>query len=277
MRCPKCGYISFDHLTTCRNCSKDLTDHSPSAHGTTYQAAAPSFLKFSDQGTLRDDEEDIEMMPDELDEEFDVVDPDLDILIKDEDQEIEFNPQGAMADESSDDGFGITLDDDAEEESEDREIEIDLSQFEDASTEEADEADEAEKDRGDENFIMDLPDELADISDLSPPPVPEDTTPFDEEKENADEELSSDMLDIDLQLDDADTDFSLTSEEKEGETEDFGELSLDDIDLSEADETEKPATPAPGPTPTAKSDEMDMDADLNFDLDLGGLSLPTKK
>lgn len=27
MRCPKCGYNSFDHLDSCKKCSKDLTEH----------------------------------------------------------------------------------------------------------------------------------------------------------------------------------------------------------------------------------------------------------
>lgn len=27
MRCPKCGYNSFDHLDNCKKCSKDLTEH----------------------------------------------------------------------------------------------------------------------------------------------------------------------------------------------------------------------------------------------------------
>lgn len=27
MRCPKCGYNSFDHLETCKKCNKDLAEH----------------------------------------------------------------------------------------------------------------------------------------------------------------------------------------------------------------------------------------------------------
>ena len=47
MRCPKCGYISFDHLATCLNCKKDISEISSTAQGTTYNAAAPMFLKFT--------------------------------------------------------------------------------------------------------------------------------------------------------------------------------------------------------------------------------------
>ena len=27
MRCPKCGYNSFDHLDSCKKCGKDLVEH----------------------------------------------------------------------------------------------------------------------------------------------------------------------------------------------------------------------------------------------------------
>ena len=27
MKCPKCGYHSFDHLDSCKKCSTDLTEH----------------------------------------------------------------------------------------------------------------------------------------------------------------------------------------------------------------------------------------------------------
>jgi hypothetical protein len=27
MKCPKCGYYSFDHLDSCKKCSVDLTEH----------------------------------------------------------------------------------------------------------------------------------------------------------------------------------------------------------------------------------------------------------
>jgi hypothetical protein len=274
MRCPKCGYISFDHLTTCLNCSKDLSDHSSAAHGTTYNAVAPGFLKFPSRGDLREEDEDIEMMPEELGDDLDVVDPDLDILIKEDEQGIEFNPEESASEDLDglDEDYSISLDDDAEEESEDREIEIDLSQFEDTSAEESGVGGQ------DEKFSMDLPDELSDISDLAPPPPPEEIIPSDGGKKGADEEMGMDMLDMDLNMDDLDTDFSLTTEEKEGAEEHFEGLSLDDIDLSDSSETEKPAPPTPPKSaPAAKPEEMDMDADLNFDLDLGGLTLPSKK
>jgi len=47
MRCPKCGYTSFDHLATCKKCLKSLADVSATVNGTTYDAVAPLFLKIT--------------------------------------------------------------------------------------------------------------------------------------------------------------------------------------------------------------------------------------
>ena len=80
MRCPKCGYISFDHIDTCLRCNKDVSKAS-AVEGTTYNVAAPAFLKF----TKRDhsDEEKNEISFDTDDDDFGVVDPDLDVLVED--------------------------------------------------------------------------------------------------------------------------------------------------------------------------------------------------
>lgn len=47
MRCPKCGYISFDHLETCRKCEKYIGDTVTEVNGTVYDAFAPSFLQLT--------------------------------------------------------------------------------------------------------------------------------------------------------------------------------------------------------------------------------------
>jgi len=44
MRCPKCGFISFDHLTTCNKCGKDITDVAAELQGTTVKVDSPMFL-----------------------------------------------------------------------------------------------------------------------------------------------------------------------------------------------------------------------------------------
>ncbi len=46
MRCPKCGYISFDHVETCSKCKKDISAQSEQLSGTILMAEAPSYLRF---------------------------------------------------------------------------------------------------------------------------------------------------------------------------------------------------------------------------------------
>ena len=45
MRCPKCGYISFDHQEICRKCNKNIGDTVTEINGTVCDALAPSFLQ----------------------------------------------------------------------------------------------------------------------------------------------------------------------------------------------------------------------------------------
>lgn len=45
MRCPKCGYFSFDHLESCRKCKKNIMDTAMELNGTMYNVIPPSFLK----------------------------------------------------------------------------------------------------------------------------------------------------------------------------------------------------------------------------------------
>lgn len=47
MRCPKCGYISFDHQEACRKCTKSIVDTIAEINGTVYEAFAPLFLNVS--------------------------------------------------------------------------------------------------------------------------------------------------------------------------------------------------------------------------------------
>ncbi|MCX5876506.1 MAG: hypothetical protein NT087_09505 [Deltaproteobacteria bacterium] len=44
MRCPKCGYISFDRQKSCGKCSNDLTAVAEQLQGTVGKAASPFFL-----------------------------------------------------------------------------------------------------------------------------------------------------------------------------------------------------------------------------------------
>ncbi|OGQ95952.1 MAG: hypothetical protein A2521_02790 [Deltaproteobacteria bacterium RIFOXYD12_FULL_57_12] len=44
MRCPKCSYISFDHLSACTKCGRDLSEVAKMVHGTAVQVEPPLFL-----------------------------------------------------------------------------------------------------------------------------------------------------------------------------------------------------------------------------------------
>ena len=44
MRCPKCGYVSFDYLSSCRKCSKDLTEVQQSLNLFNFKPEVPFLL-----------------------------------------------------------------------------------------------------------------------------------------------------------------------------------------------------------------------------------------
>jgi hypothetical protein len=272
MRCPKCGYISFDHLATCLNCSKDFSDLESATFGTTYSVSPPSFLKISPISEQSEDDEDIQLIEDG--DELDIVDPDLNILIKEEAEGIAFHPDDAswkgQAGDSGDD-FALSLDEGLDSEFAAGKMEVDLSRFEDSIP-------EGDASRlGEEKFTIELPDELTDISDLAPPAPSQNQIPSSPEKKNIEDEMSFDMVDLDLKLDGLGLDFSLTSSDKNGGQDNIGSLSLEDIDASGSRGSNKPvSSSAPKAAPAVKPGEMDMDADLDFELDLGGLTIPKK-
>lgn len=94
MRCPKCGYISFDHIETCKKCKKAVGQVSAELHGTAYDAAAPLFLNIVDESTA----EEFEDVGAELEETF-PEEPAFDDMVE--------------VDEA-DDGFVLSLDPDVE-------------------------------------------------------------------------------------------------------------------------------------------------------------------
>jgi hypothetical protein len=264
MRCPKCGYISFDHIDVCLKCNKDISKVTSKLEGTTYNVAPPAFLKFRKREEDTSATESSEISFDAADE-FDVVDPDLDVLAEDKDESFSDDATISFGDDFE--GFGDLEEEESLEVApgEDDDAGIDLGQFEDAFEEEKPSAlnDDFEEE---DTFRMDLPDELADISDLSAPVVAE---PEIEDRGAPAEGDDFGDFSLDLELDDLDSnDFALTSDEddKQAEEDDLGDLSLDDLGLTDSKEE------APAPKKSAK-DDMDMDADLNFDLDLGGISL----
>lgn len=57
MRCPKCGYISFDQLELCGKCGKNISEAAAKLSGMVLNVVPPVFLKFStaDDGDDRDE------------------------------------------------------------------------------------------------------------------------------------------------------------------------------------------------------------------------------
>ena len=47
MRCPKCGYISFDDLDICKKCHKNIAQTAQDLRGTVFHTVAPMFLQVS--------------------------------------------------------------------------------------------------------------------------------------------------------------------------------------------------------------------------------------
>lgn len=279
MRCPKCGFISFDHLDECLKCSKNIKSASGNLGGSVYNVATPAFLFFDDKEKAEETSgsfETTEALDDatsaiDMDENF--VDEDLDILVADDNEEEE-----AVAELHEEDDVSpeISLDEFEEEMEESQgEIEIDMGQFEDTFAEEPEEAEIAEEisnEIEDESFDISLPEELEDISDLAPPPldeslgVPESptaaavkeeprTTPGQEADASVD--IDFDDLDFDLGLDGLDSSKGSVASQSPV-------MDLDDIDFSEA--LEQPGAEQP-------KKQIIMDDDLDFDLDLGDLSL----
>ncbi|MBU0945376.1 MAG: hypothetical protein KKE53_13085 [Proteobacteria bacterium] len=256
MRCPKCGYISFDHVTTCLKCNKDISG-GVAVEGTTYHAAAPSFLRVP----KKQDIEEAELQAEEFgDEDFEFADPDLDIL-SDEGDEISFAESDVdmvdiaieeVEDEEEVEGidFQLEADEDFDEDLDAGGFDFDFDEDED---EDEDEAVVSSVPEPGAKPLLSVPDELLDISDLAPP-VKEPVKPDDsgsgmelslDDEMNLDDSLDLDGLDLDLGFG------AIDGEADEG----FQSLSLDDIELSEAD---------------IGIDNSELDG-LSMDLDLDGL------
>jgi hypothetical protein len=260
MRCPKCGYISFDHLEECLKCKKDIKTISNDLYGSTYNIPAPTFLKLP-QEQAEDPSKPIDLAGElSFDTEDEYVDDELEILVAEEESDLE-GEVGFMEDEQAD--LELSGEDDQEE---DGEIEIDFSQFEDAGSPEVNLF--AEEDAQLEQVEqlprkMDMPEELSDISDLAPP-----AKDIEENEQPAGNPADRNLSDFDLE----DLSFDLGLDGVDGEQPSRTEipeeavLALDEIDFAE--------TLAENSSDTSKTLEtMSMDDDLDFDLDLGGLSI----
>ncbi len=76
MRCPKCGYISFDHLESCKKCNKNISETSVDLDGTVFAVAAPVFLdlEYKESAGLPDEKEDIAILEESSGDGEEVVD-----------------------------------------------------------------------------------------------------------------------------------------------------------------------------------------------------------
>lgn len=261
MRCPKCGYISFDHLETCGKCSKDLSVESTTLGGGLYSIEAPRFLVFSTEGedTFADAFDQSEDRVIEIDDE--IVDSDLDILVVSDDDAFDDGANDREIDASN---LSMSQGDDElvfDDESDDQDVEL-----KDLDEEGGFSLDGPSEDR---NVRLSLPDELSDLSDLAAPAIDADVDVVLEEDtisvEETAQESDVDLDDLDLQLDSFDDLMS----DNAGSLGDF-ELSLDDIDFSSAVPKEVEAA-------IADDGSLDMDSELDFELDLGGISLHKEK
>ncbi len=258
MRCPKCGYISFDHLENCVKCNKDISEVSSSLFGSTYKIPAPSFLKLPPKKEEGFSEQDDFIEEESIDEVDEYMDEDLDILIEDDeaetDGEIRFS-------EDSETGTELKSSEADQPEDNEGEIEIDFSQFEDDDEPDVnlfDDDDAEEEPEARPLPARELPDELSDMSDLAPPgKLSEPENPAEKSSTSDLSDLELDDLFFDLGLDDVDEEPPAKKEVPEESV-----LSLDDIDFSDA-------LAESGSNKKSGS----MDDDLDFDLDLGGLSI----
>lgn len=242
MRCPKCGYISFDHLDNCRKCHKPTAQSE--LQGTTYPVPVPNFLQPSqeipDSGFVEN------MVVDE--DLVEVLDPDLDLLAENNDN---IAGQSAEREISIGDDFEIAFNAGQKEDTlslDEDDFSIDTSRFADVPINM-----QAVQETQPVQFA--IPEGLADISDLARPAA----------GTEAKSELAVHLADDDLNLNDLN--LSLDGEKASvaasaAVDDELALLSLDDIDLSGGLEV----VPSPPPSPSRLVDD-----DLNFDLDLGTL------
>jgi len=163
MRCPKCGYISFDHLASCKKCNKDISEASENLDGTIFAVAVPLFLDIEHQEDEAQGEEVEESLEDEVAvEDIEMLDEGGDDVVLEDDAGLdEFEVLDDLEDEAMtlDDVEEVSLDDEIT--FEDDEITLDFG---------AEGEDETASAGGsDENDGLQLDFAEIDISDLAPP------------------------------------------------------------------------------------------------------------
>ncbi|MDO5675445.1 MAG: hypothetical protein Q4G66_11090 [bacterium] len=115
MRCPKCGYTSFDNLERCKKCKKNIAATVAALMGTVASATAPSFLAVANPA------QDHDAAPDAADTELDLnIDDDSSLDFSSSEDELfsldegtaEAVSQEPVAELSDDSGIDLRLPDD---------------------------------------------------------------------------------------------------------------------------------------------------------------------
>ena len=263
MRCPKCGYISFDHLEVCLKCKKNISAASAALQGGVLHVTPPVFLNLQSEEDQSDESDLVAEV-----EEYGDEDPTIDFEVFAEEESAEEGEEEMILevgqDEEDDSGsteFEISLD-----EEQGQEIAIDPGLFDDDVEIEDEIFDNqfdglAEEGKGD--FEIEMPEELVDMSDLAPPAPSDSTESLGLDSPNDPDSLSIDLNSLEFDLD---SDSSAGDKPVESPGEEEEAVSLGDIDFSDT-------IGGPESKESKKTKAIDMDDDLNFDLDLGGLSI----
>ncbi len=164
MRCPKCGYITFDHLETCTKCRKKIGAVSEQLSGTIFKADAPAFLQLKVNGPDAGDTtaDDVLQEDNDLDVEFtlDGEDEGQDNGLTDGDIEFDFLDEGTDSPASK--GHESTEEED-----------FDLDLFDDEESVELSLEEDGEQEAEDKDGLQ-LDFSELDISDLAPPAADDD-------------------------------------------------------------------------------------------------------
>jgi hypothetical protein len=133
MRCPKCGFISFDHLTSCAKCGRDVSELAVELQGTSIKSEMPMFLSGALGAFSGEEEETFEeqALDTEMEEGIDF------------DMEMEGEEEVALEEEGADVDF--SFEDEGEEEAD---ISLAEAEAEEAAPMEAEAAEDVDLDLG---------------------------------------------------------------------------------------------------------------------------------
>ncbi len=147
MRCPKCGFISFDHLTSCAKCGRDVSELAVELQGTSIKSEMPMFLSGALGAFSGEEEETFEeqALDTEMEEGIDF------------DMEMEGEEEVALEEEGADVDF--SFEDEGEEEAD---ISLVEAEAEEAAPMEAEAAEDVDLDLGAEEVEI-SEDEKADV------------------------------------------------------------------------------------------------------------------